>query len=61
VECRDNIPFPNPDFKELFMGMVRKDPFGRMKISEIKASRWYRGEKLNSEELKNVMQKFLKK
>jgi len=46
LECRDDIPRPNNDFKELFMGLVRKNPLERMKMSEVKASKWYRGEKL---------------
>lgn len=48
-------------FKELMAGLVAKDPVKRWNIKEVKASRWYKGDTLSSEELKEIMKDILKK
>jgi serine/threonine protein kinase len=47
--------------KELIAGLLKKDPKERLTIEDVKASRWYKGETLNKEELKLVMEKVLNK
>jgi serine/threonine protein kinase len=47
--------------KELITGLLKKDPKERYTINDVEASRWYKGETLNKEELKLVMDKVLNK
>lgn len=43
------------DFKELFFGMMRRNPERRMTIEEIKGSKWYNGPVYTGEELEKLM------
>jgi len=47
-------------FKEIINKLLTKDPTKRWTIEDIKKSRWYKGEMLNNEELKKIMEKKLK-
>jgi len=57
-ECRLDVEIPSEEFKELFLGMVKRDPFKRLTLDEIKQSKWYQDEKLDSKELKRRMGHF---
>ena len=45
------------DFAELFFKMVKQNPKERIKISEIKQSKWYVGEVYSMRELRTIMTK----
>lgn len=49
------------DFKELFQWLVKKNPWERASIREIKGSAWYKGEIYTENELKDFMKVQLEK
>lgn len=61
LECRTDIEIPSEEFKELFFGMVRRDPLKRLSLNEIKTSKWYKGQKLRQDEIRSVLCHYLKK
>ncbi len=55
AETKKDRAFFSEDFIELVNGMLNKDPSKRLKIKEIKASRWYNGPVLDQDGLKHEM------
>ena len=49
------------DFKELFLSLVRGNPKKRPTISQIKASKWYKGPIYSQSELTNIMKQKIAK
>jgi Serine/threonine protein kinase len=49
----------SPEFKSLFMSMVKEDVFERATIEEIKSSAWYRGPVFSDKELKIIVSQVL--
>ena len=54
-----NWKITDPDFKELFLSMVKKDPNQRASLSEIKSSRWYNGPTYSDSELRSILDNIL--
>ena len=52
--------FFSKGFMELINGMLHRDPKQRLRIKDIKKSKWYKGETLNNQDLKIVMKAQLK-
>lgn len=46
-------------FKELFLGMMRKEPGKRARMEEIEGNLWYQGKVLSGEELKKEVEKVI--
>jgi len=55
AELKKDRSFFTQDFIELINGMLHKDPSKRLKVKEIKASRWFNGPVLDAQSLKSEM------
>jgi Serine/threonine protein kinase len=49
----------SPEFKELFTGMVRKDPKKRLTLTEVKRSKWLQLPIYSDEELKTLVEEII--
>jgi len=58
--CPDLNLTDDPDFNELFMLMVRKEPKDRPTIQQIRESKWYKGPVLTKPALRLAMKKIVK-
>jgi len=59
VGGRSDKSFFNDDFKELISGMLAKDPSKRWGVQDIKKSKWFNGDYMDKEELKEAMTEVL--
>ncbi len=56
---REKAELFSQEFRELFIGMTRKNPKERLTISQIKESSWYNGEIYCDDELFEVMEEIM--
>jgi len=56
---REKAELFTEEFRELFIGMTKKNPKERLTVQEIKESRWYNGEIYSDDELVDIMEEMM--